>query len=688
MNTSNSKTIHQCSSSEVQEQQQAKRRQSLAYRFLRGTSRLSSITAKSSNLATSPSAGESEASWSARKKTKSPKFKKSPKKLFVTKTSIVQHHHSRFLTKETDKNKPAVPLKPLNNAESIECIFSTMAVNQKGDSSPRNNVHEPSSIDPTGHWELHSYPSSDSEEEASEQTAITSTTQKKESSQKIIMKPNRFGSFFYVACFGRGANVYEDEQQPSSPPTHKMTKFTTRLHVADIVGEHPRDYSTFLKAYDELLMRSHQFIGEQQKSSPVALPNSFQQHVTDYNNQDTIIASRFESSSSLPDPSLWPQFPLALRATPNTGMKILGVRYSSSSTYFPEPWCSALPKNNSNRSVQQRMFPTKEQLLPINSGFESSGESLVIDFETELFIGTLMMRIKDAFNLVSNNKTNSCNKSSDKKNDYFGSMNRKYQAVIRGEFKTSIPIVQTVTGQAFPSPVLNLPSKWVLKSAVSVISVFAPQLQANFDGGALKNINGPSFISPLGSTPQVVIVQEPGHGSHDFLHRRHADQSLESSMEEPTHEQNSLVGQYHIQKKSSKQLEASPHSQSSIQRANIRKKAFDKLFAKSDESVLFTTGKIYTFEFLQHLVNFKNFTLDLSLGGSIDLCHTLNGQPLRAMGAHLKMAGIEDDSSRKGNTNSIGDLKYLWSFDVWHQGLYKDCVSNSSTNKRNATSTP
>jgi hypothetical protein len=44
----------------------------------------------------------------------------------------------------------------------------------------------------------------------------------------------------------------------------------------------------------------------------------------------------------------------------------------------------------------------------------------------------------------NNNKTNSDDVSTI---NYFGSMNRKCQAVIRGEFKQCIPVIHTVTGQ-------------------------------------------------------------------------------------------------------------------------------------------------------------------------------------------------------------------------------------------------
>ena len=679
----------------------------------------------------------------------------SPNKLYVTKTSIVQHRHSSFTTTSNLSSLPSLQQKHgfesshaagalsksltalTRQEESIECIFSTVSFQEN--SCNRASLRKPQapaavtpytdppSVDGTGHWELHSYPSSDSEDNDidREQTPVTQNN-----NNQMIEKPTtpttRFGSFFYVAsCFGRGpANqmIYEEDDSNSIPKTPsssssskssrtQMAKLTTSVHVADIISEHARDYSTFMKAYDDLLLRSHQLEEEREKqrqqktslTSKEALTpthsSAVPQHPLHVRTASSISraeasSSQYSSSSTIPPhPSMWPQYPLALCATPNSGMNILGVRYSSSSTYLPEPWYSTLP-NNIKGSVHLegiKNFSSASQLLPINSGLEPTGKSLVIDFETDLFIGTLLVRVKNVFQVVKKDVHSKHTDSS----DYFGSMNRKYQAVVRGEFKSSIPIMDTVTGQVFPSPVLNLPSKWVLKSAVSIISLFAPQLQANFDGGALQDVKGPSFLSPLGSTPQVVMVQEPGKemlssaigkDGRMFVHRRHANQSIELRMEEPMHEQHTLVGQHNLQKngKFDSSGNGSTSSQSQ-QRAGARKKLFDKLYAKSDTSVSFVPGKIYTFEFLQHLLNFDTFSLDLGMGGKMDLCHTLSGQPLRAMGACLRMNNNEGGEMDK-NDKPKAELQYIWSFDIWHQGLYKDSTLNSNERMTTCTS--
>ena len=91
---------------------------------------------------------------------------------------------------------------------------------------------------------------------------------------------------------------------------------------------------------------------------------------------------------------------------------------------------------------------------------------------------------------------------------------------------------------------------------------------------------------------------------------------------------------------------------SSLQRARARKKAFDKLYAHSSTDLKTDPSKVYTFEFLQHLFNFKEFSVELgSMLGSVPLAPMLDGQALPIMATH-------SDSDRR-----------LWSFDVWHESL-------------------
>ena len=66
-------------------------------------------------------------------------------------------------------------------------------------------------------------------------------------------------------------------------------------------------------------------------------------------------------------------------------------------------------------------------------------------------------------------------------------------------------------------------------------------------------------------------------------------------------------------------------------------------------TVAYTTEPIYTFDFYQHLLDAKEYRLDLGFT-TISLAPSLNGQPIQIMAKAL-------------------DGRYLWSFQLWHEKL-------------------
>jgi hypothetical protein len=179
------------------------------------------------------------------------------------------------------------------------------------------------------------------------------------------------------------------------------------------------------------------------------------------------------------------------------------------------------------------------------------------------------------------------------------------------------------TGFQFGRPCGRLPAKWILRGGIKVLSFFAPQLDCRLEG------DKPHSLSPLGSTPQVICVD-----TEETL------PSITAPQQEPKEDERSLLGY-------------AASSSSSMQRARARKKAFDKLFVQKSEEPRTDPSKIYTFEFLQHLFNFQDFSIELgSMLGSVDLKDLLDGQPVQIMAAH-------------------GDHP-LWSFDIWHEKLWQD----------------
>ena len=118
---------------------------------------------------------------------------------------------------------------------------------------------------------------------------------------------------------------------------------------------------------------------------------------------------------------------------------------------------------------------------------------------------------------------------------------------------------------------------------------------------------------------------------------------MEGMQEEPTKKQHTLLGEVST-------------ASSSLQRAKLRKKQFDKLYAHQSTTPKTDPSKVYTFEFLQHLFDFQEFSIELgSMLGSVPLAPILDGQALP------NMASYADYDQR------------LWSFDVWHESLVTGC---------------
>mmetsp|Transcript_25768 Transcript_25768/g.38308 ORF Transcript_25768/g.38308 Transcript_25768/m.38308 type:complete len:420 (-) Transcript_25768:354-1613(-) len=342
-----------------------------------------------------------------------------------------------------------------------------------------------------------------------------------------------------------------------------------------------------------------------------------------------------------PEPELWPQRPLLLRPTPNTNTRVIGVRYASDSSdsYTPLP------------GAKMCMGCT----LPINNGKEQPGKTLVVDFETNLFMGTAMIRIQDCKPVSVGGAI-----PEPTEEGYFDGKKRTFQAVVRGKFlEPGIPMSECITGQIFNKPAGSLPPRLVLAGAVKVISHLAPQLQAEFHGEC------PRFLSPLVSTAQSAHAKASDEPAAKY---QGADATIEIAFEEPpTSSPESLLQVL----PDASDYKKSPESHAS--RAKARKKAFDKSYAKKKKEPTFDTTTEYTFEFYQHLLDFNSETLSVDMGrpvGKHGLAKMLNGQPIKFMAAQQK---VEDDGKKKKKTkkSAFDEMDWLWSFDIWHESLFK-----------------
>jgi Protein of unknown function (DUF1769) len=186
----------------------------------------------------------------------------------------------------------------------------------------------------------------------------------------------------------------------------------------------------------------------------------------------------------------------------------------------------------------------------------------------------------------------------------------------------------------------KLPPKWIVNGTLNVVRFFAPLLQTSIHGPR------PYSLTPLGSTPQALVISDLDCTS------------IEASQEEPKDGASTLLGH-------------ASSASSSLQRARYRKKHFDKMYSDNTTPSLMTEPqKVYTFEFLQHLLSFDDFSIELgSLVGSVPLPNILNGQPLQIMASRkhpIPKATSSDDKALPQNR--------LWSFDIWHEQLVADAL--------------
>lgn len=348
-------------------------------------------------------------------------------------------------------------------------------------------------------------------------------------------------------------------------------------------------------------------------------------------------------------PSKWPQAPLLLRPQPSGGTRILGIRKEGTSDQYLwkpgqiETWWEVLQKEwgqtpTDDTSADARTTPEYCEycvILPINNGCEEERESLVVDFESSLFEGTLLLRLRD-----TNGTT--MEPSEDGKG-YFADKVIRYQAVLRGRFKTPLAFSNLITGTRLDRPCGKLPPKWVMWTAMKVIHFFAPQLQTQ-----LEKIDKPYVLSPLGSAPRTIVVED---GKTDVKDPEGCNVSKE--YEEPTEASTSILGQDN-------------RVDDPLERARARRKLMDQWALAQSEYPRSETDKIYTFEFLQHLFDYQNFTIELGSSFHVKAKDILNGQPLQIMAEH----------HREGQEESMLVNNKLWSFQIWNECLWNDAMEH------------
>jgi len=250
-----------------------------------------------------------------------------------------------------------------------------------------------------------------------------------------------------------------------------------------------------------------------------------------------------------------------------------------------------------------------------------------------------------------------------------------------------VPMSECVTGQVFHRPAGLMPPRFVVVGAMSIIRNLAPQLQASVD------CDRPRFLSPLVSTAQTASSRSrrgrgggtgPVGDGDDDDDDASADGggSIEAAMEEPQpSDPSSLLRELLLPRPESvgRSFELPADSDRVARRVKARKRAFDGLRARGDASPTFDPDREYTFEFFQHLLLFDEFALDLARPvGKRPLRRMLDGQPLKFMAAHQVVRDGAGGNGPTGMRVINEEMRWLWSFDLWHESLYEDAIDRDA----------
>lgn len=503
------------------------------------------------------------------------------------------------------------------------------------------------------------------------------------------------------------------ELMPCSPQQHNESADKPQNNKQMETQETEDDYDERMMTKIECILKDTLAEGESSVANEEYVPPPTSSSSPLNENENTL--------AQPPPTDEWIQDPLLLVATPGSNMIVHRIRRVSEPSYFVSHDSEAKDSqcigqadtldNNNNKNKQLIQ-------LPINNGKER--DSFVIDFETDIFAGTALFRIRNSNAWKSQNSRaeEEDNNKNDNSFDYFGRHNRKFQMVIRGRFKSNETVMaDCMSGLLLDHPLSTssspnmdcsdlfgqetskvappednnttidskrskrvrrlkrgkkssinegstLPPKWALRAAVKVAGVFSPRVDADLECAH------PRILTPLCSTAQTITVSRRDSGDIPSarLDEVHAEPYYESDA--------SLVYDLCSSSPSSKPISSASND---VQR---RKRYCDATYDARIESMAnFTTTTSqssntsspcfdpdaeYTFEFLQHLIDYNDLSLDLGrVIGKVHMGGAFKGQPVRFISAAVKQ-------QRGDNTElTLNDLDCIWSFDLYHKTLLR-----------------
>eukprot|EP00924_Labyrinthula_sp_SR-Ha-C_P008547 snap_masked-scaffold_32-processed-gene-3.7-mRNA-1 protein AED:0.14 eAED:1.00 QI:0/0/0/1/1/1/2/0/387 len=252
-------------------------------------------------------------------------------------------------------------------------------------------------------------------------------------------------------------------------------------------------------------------------------------------------------------------------------------------------------RNSGEKTLLKEPFATN--INPHNLEYNNLERESVVNFETEIFKGKAVFRFKGCPNEPS---------------AYFKGRRRRQQWTIQGEFKQPIKASQVVTGYEFKRPAINIPAKFMVKSALKIVRKLAPTMKEDVFG------EQPYFLNPILQTVQVFDASIPGQEPYIL------DEFVENNSE--------FLAKKNLSK-------------------GCRKNYFAS--AKNGDKHMFVPGTTYTFDFYEDKFDVSVFKLTLPMM-SFDVLKYLDGQPISLMAKVF-----DEDSPLNG--------KYIFNFELFHK---------------------
>ena len=234
-----------------------------------------------------------------------------------------------------------------------------------------------------------------------------------------------------------------------------------------------------------------------------------------------------------------------------------------------------------------------------------------IDFETSLFKGRFLIRIKNDFNIDEASKS------------YFDNRKRMRQYVVQGQFKEEIKMSDVYVGDFYQKPLGVVPPPFIDKIMKASFQRLAPGLIMDLRS------DKPKVAALMAGTIQIMSIDKVGDEPDMF----------DFDMKENCGTMNHL---------DCKPPNTKP-TQEGFQSISHRQKVLTK--PTHAERFSFHPGQVYTFNHFDDVFDLGNYNIKIPLMKSMDLVKILNAQPTTIRACTL-------------------DGRSVFNFNVFHEKLY------------------